>query len=105
MMQLGKVVAFPVDLSSPWQPGAGAWLCLPLWAVAGLLVRAGGESPGRLSWSRSWGGVCCRPVSLPQRARVPADPRRLSRSWCKERAQHGEALAGSSSAGLCREAP
>lgn len=29
MVQLGKVVAFPVDLSSPWQPGAGAWLCLP----------------------------------------------------------------------------
>lgn len=46
-MQLGKVVAFLLDLSSSWQPGASAWLRV---CSVGSTLRSGCEPVERALW-------------------------------------------------------
>lgn len=38
--------------------------------------------------------MCCCPCHPAREPVSPADPRRVSRSWSKERAQHSKALVG-----------
>lgn len=109
-MQLGKVVAFLLDLSSSWQPSTSVWLrvcsvgsvlspgCKPARVRSGCLSVLGARG--------AWAAASVLPAAplVPLKACDPCKPTAsVLRCGANEHAQHGKASCvqrGGGSAGL-----